>query len=218
MLLDKYRRILLFLLLMVFSSIGSFRKGYAGEFGDNVYTFFKKYVLTEKNPIFQDKNNEFYISYYASFNRGEGGDYGVGTKHFERFVHSAQLHYAQPNKLLRIHGRLSVGAYTWHGVAGEYRNLYKAYGIEVIQEVFFGTSDLYVSAGIGPSFAIGKKGALDGEDRGLTGFNFSSVIKIGHVFDCGMILELAYHHYSNGGLGRTNQGLDMIGVAVGYVF
>lgn len=181
-------------------------------------SFIKTYIFRDENPIFEKKMNEIYISYYASFNKGGGREYGVGEKHFERAVHSAQLHYAQPNRLLRVNGRLSVGFFTWHGVAGEYRKLYRAYGIEVIQEMTFGHPMLYVSAGIGPSFALGNKGSQHGEDRGLTGFNFSSVVKIGHRFDSGAILEIAYHHYSNGGLGKTNKGLDMIGMSVGYAF
>ena len=186
---------------------------------DNAFVgFMKTYIFPEKNPIFQDKKNELYISYYATFNTGEGEAYGVGRKHFERAVHSAQFHYAQPNKLLRVHGRLSVGVFTWHGVAGEYKHLYQAYGIEAIQEMIFGTPMLYLSAGIGPSFAMGKKGLVYGTSKGLTGFNFSSVVKIGHRFNCGAVIEIAYHHYSNGGVRAINQGLDMIGMSFGWVF
>jgi len=183
-----------------------------------VMSFVKTYIFPDKNPVFQNKRNELYVSYYITYNRGEGSEYGVGNKYFERAVHSAQFHYAQPDKLLRVHGRLSVGFFTWHGVKGEYRHLYKAYGIEAIQELIFGTPVLYLSAGIGPSFAMGEKGNKPGTGSGLTGFNFSSVIKIGHRFDCGAVLEVAYHHYSNGGVRIINQGLDMIGVSFGWTF
>ena len=210
---------LLFIIISLFHN----NKSFAQQSQDNstngkFSSFIKTYIFRDENPIFQKKMNEIYISYYASFNKGGGKEYGVGEKHFERAVHSAQLHYAQPNKLLRVHGRLSVGVFTWHGVTGEYRKLYRAYGIEAIQEMIFGHPMLYVSAGIGPSFALGNKGSQHGEDRGLTGFNFSSVVKIGHRFNSGAILEVAYHHYSNGGLGRTNKGLDMIGMSFGYAF
>ena len=182
--------------------------------------FIDKYVLPEKNPIFQDKNNELYVSYYATFNKGNERIDGVGGGAFSRAVHSVQIHYAQPDKFFRVHGRLSVGLFSLFGVKGVYKDLYSAYGIEVIQEMIFGHPMLYVSAGIGPSFAMGKLGKTNDAiaKDGLTGFNFSSVVKIGHRFDCGAVVELAYHHYSNGGLGERNQGVDMIGASFGYVF
>lgn len=185
----------------------------------NAFTrFIYKYVLPEKNPIFQDKTNSFDLAYYATYNSGNARIDGVGGGAFSRAVHSIAFHYAQPDKFFRVHGRLSVGGFVLFGVKGVYKDLYKAYGIEVIQELIFGTPMFYLSAGIGPSFMMGNMGRTANEHDGLTGFNFSSVVKIGHRFDCGAIIELAYHHLSNGGLGRRNQGLDMIGLSAGYVF
>ena len=180
--------------------------------------FIDKYVLPEKNPIFQDKEHEIYVSYYATFNNGNERIDGIGGGAFSRAVHSFAFHYSQPDKFFRVHGRLSLGGFALFGVKGVYKDLYSAYGIEVIQEMIFGHPMLYVSAGIGPSFMLGKMGKTTDDTDGLTGFNFSSVVKIGHRFDCGAIIELAYHHLSNGGLGKRNQGLDMIGLSVGYIF
>lgn len=180
---------------------------------------FKNIYFSRKKPIFQNKENEIYIPYYATFNKGEGKEYGVGEKHFKRAVHSYQMHYSQPDKFLGLNGRLSVGVFTWYGVSGEYKHLYKAYGIELIQEFIFGTPMFYITAGIGPSYAGGKTGRMSNNRYvGLTAFNFSSVIKIGHRFDCGAVIEFAYHHYSNGSLGLVNQGLDMMGLSFGWVF
>ena len=175
-------------------------------------------IFPDEHPIFKDKKNELYISYNVSFNKGKKSIDGEGKGLFHRKVHSFQFHYAQPNKFLRANGRISAGFFTMHGVSGAYKDLYKAYGIELIQELVFGTSMFYITAGIGPSFMLGKTGKIDGTNHGLTGFNFSSVIRIGHRFDCGAIFELEYHHYSNGGLGKINEGIDLIGASIGYVF
>jgi len=186
----------------------------------NIFTdFIYTYILPDKNPIFGDKQNGFDVAYYATFNKGNKRIDGVGGGAFSRAVHSFAFHYSQPDKFFRVHGRLSIGGFALFGVKDVYRDLYKAYGIEVIQELIFGNPMLYISAGIGPSFMLGKTGTTNTDDAdGLTGFNFSSVVKIGHRFDCGAIIEFAYHHLSNGGLGRRNQGLDMIGLSFGYVF
>lgn len=188
---------------------------------DNAFVgFIKTYILPDKNPIFQDKKHELSISYLITFNPPNIAEYDyVSPGHFKRAVHSYQMHYSQPDKFLGLNGRLSVGVFTWYGVSGEYKHLYKAYGIELIQEFIFGTPMFYITAGIGPSYAGGKTGRMSNNRYvGLTAFNFSSVIKIGHRFDCGAVIEFAYHHYSNGSLGLVNQGLDMMGLSFGWVF
>ena len=181
--------------------------------------FIDKYVLPEKNPIFQDKRNEIYLSYHISADKGESEVYNVGSGAFEKYVHSFSAHYAQPYQFFRLNNRLSFGIYTFHGVAGGYEKTFKAYGVEIIQEFIFGVPMLYITAGVGLSYALGKVGQLADEGKyGVTRFNFPVVAKIGHRFDCGAILEILYKHYSNAGLGTITGELNMIGLSIGYVF
>ena len=107
-------------------------------------------------------------------------------------------------------------------------------GFEGIQELIFGHKNLYFTIGVGVSyqFVVGTSNLKTNNNNfndtfykrkpkilwNNTPFNFVVKASIGHHFDCGLIIEVNWKHYSNGGLHDANWGLNFLGGTIGYVF
>ena len=107
-------------------------------------------------------------------------------------------------------------------------------GFEGIQELIFGHKNLYFTIGVGVSyqFVVGTSNLKTNNNNfndtfykrkpkilwNNTPFNFIVKASIGHHFDCGLIIEVNWKHYSNGGLHDANWGLNFLGGTIGYVF
>jgi hypothetical protein len=156
------------------------------------------------------------------------------------------LNYSRPNKFWDINGRFSIGIFTWlmkQNIDTIYDMdlntwaqgwLYNyTIGFEAIQEAIFGHKNLYFTLGFGVSYQIVIHSSIEIDKdyyKRMWNYykpkilwnnsNFNWVIKasIGHRFDCGLILEVNWKHYSNGNLGSYNWGLNFFGGTIGYVF
>ena len=123
--------------------------------------------------------------------------------------------------------------YTYNGsVKGSFLNY--TIGLEGIQELIFGHKNLYFTIGVGVSyqFVLGTSNLQTNNDKfnhifhyrnpkvlwNNTLFNFVIKASIGHRFDCGLIIEINWKHYSNGGLNDANWGLNFLGGTIGYAF
>lgn len=178
--------------------------------------FVKKYIITDENPAFGDKQNAITIGMYGAFRNGF-----MNFSYPKKGVYSFDIHYVQPMKLFRAHGRISMGFFVFTGAGKFYHDRYEFMGMELYPEIIFGNKFLYVTGGIGFSYIIGNYSKLP-NDRGceMSDGNLVSTISVGHRFDNGMAIELHIKHYSNADLGRVNAGnfVDSVGLQFGYAF
>ena len=178
--------------------------------------FVKKYIITDANPAFGDKQNAFLGGVYT-----RSDNEGTTYSHTNKGVYTATIHYAQPIKIFRAHARLSAGFFTIQGAGREMKDKYQMYGMEIFPEIMFGNRTLYFTGGIGPSYIFATTHKYSWDDKKgshLTPFNWSSTVGIGHRFDCGVVVEIHAKHYSNGGLGKFNSGFTSLGIVGGYTF
>ena len=149
------------------------------------------------------------------------------------------LSYSLPTRFARLNGRLSFGAIFYylqqninHDIAsGEFTGF--GSGFEVIQEIILGHKNLYFTVGLGiATFQNFKTSAkTDNEDYNdilnsstypllwnNSCANFAVKASIGHRFNCGLIIEANFKHYSNGMLSEYNWGFNYIGGTIGWTF
>ncbi|MBQ7552107.1 MAG: acyloxyacyl hydrolase [Rickettsiales bacterium] len=135
------------------------------------------------------------------------------------------------NKINNIKGKVYNTDYG-EKVEGTFIN--HTIGFEGIQELIFGHKNLYFTIGVGISyqFVLGTSNLQTNNDKfnhifhyrnpkvlwNNTLFNFVIKASIGHRFDSGLIIEVNWKHYSNGGLHDANWGLNFLGGTIGYVF
>lgn len=178
--------------------------------------FVKKYIITDENPAFGDRQNAITVGMYGAFRNGF-----MNFSYPKKGVYSFDIHYVQPTKLFRVHGRISMGFFVFAGAGQFYHDRYQYMGMELYPEIIFGTKFFYVTGGIGFSYIIGNYSKLP-SDRGseMSDGNFVSTISIGHRFDKGVTVEIHIKHYSNADLGRVKAGnfVDSFGLQFGYAF
>ena len=198
-------------------------------------SIFGGYDYGNLNAKYLTTNKVYYISLYS-------GQYieDVWRKNGE-----IAISYSLPTKFWWFNGRFSFGIFSWimqqninnrnyysEKVEGTFVN--HTIGFEGIQEIIFGHKNLYFTIGVGVSyqFVIGTSNLKTNNDNfnyifyerkpkilwNNTPFNFVVKASIGHHFDCGLILEINWKHYSNGGLHDANWGLNFLGGTIGYVF
>lgn len=143
--------------------------------------------------------------------------YDWNGDHRYRAAGSAAIHYSVPDKFMYVNGRLSIGLTSWHGLNGEYNKRFGALGVELIQELIFGSQMLYVTAGIGPAYMLPFE-HYNKHTNMASQFFFAIVTNIGHRFNNGMVVEAGIKHYSNGELRTPNRGLNLVNFTVGYTF
>lgn len=134
-----------------------------------------------------------------------------------RAAGSASIHYSVPDKFMYANGRLSIGLTSWHGLNSEYNKRFGALGVELIQELIFGSQMLYVTAGVGPAYMFPFE-HYNKHTNMASQFFFAIVANIGHRFNNGMVVEAGIKHYSNGELRTPNRGLNLVNFTIGYTF
>ena len=156
------------------------------------------------------------------------------------------ISYSLPTKFWWFNGRFSFGIFSLimrqninnrsndYGEKVEGTFINHTIGFEGIQELIFGHKNLYFTIGVGVSyqFIVGTSNLKTNNDNfnyifyerkpkilwNNTPFNFVVKASIGHRFDSGLIIEVNWKHYSNGGLHDANWGLNFLGGTIGYVF
>ena len=202
--------------------------------------FFRNYIFSERNQIFgnnkygvfftygvsakHDRVNETYQTFEDYYRNSEldNTDNIINKDGFTwsnryRAVGVASIHYAVPDLLMHINGRLSIGVFNWHGLNSEYSKRFGAIGLEFIQEFIFGSPMIYFTMGAGPAYVL----EIEGYNRHVnmaSQFFFTIVANVGHRFDNGAVIEVGWKHYSNGRLRVPNIGLDNITMTIGYTF
>ena len=198
-------------------------------------SIFGGYDYGNLNAKYLTTNKVYYISLYS-------GQYieDVWRKNGE-----IAISYGLPTKFWWFNGRFSFGIFSWimqqninnrnyygEKVKGTFIN--HTIGFEGIQELIFGHKNLYFTIGVGVSyqFVVGTSNLKTNNNNfndtfyerkpkilwNNTPFNFVVKASIGHHFDCGLIIEVNWKHYSNGGLHDANWGLNFLGGTIGYVF
>ena len=200
--------------------------------------FFRNYIFSEKNQIFGDNKYGIFFTYGVSVKHDRVNDI---HETFEDYYRNSELekdqniqdnftwsnryravgvtsiHYAVPDRLMHINGRLSLGFFNWHGLNSEYSKRFGAIGLEFIQEFIFGSPMIYFTMGVGPAYVF----EIEGYNRHVnmaSQFFFAIVANVGHRFDNGAVIEIGWKHYSNGRLRVPNIGLDNITMTIGYTF
>lgn len=215
----------------------SIHQNNANQAPNRLTTFFKEYIFGDKNQIFDNSRYGIFITYGISVRHDRVNDINETFEDYYRnselekyndnktftwedryrAVGVASIHYAVPNRLMWVNGRMSIGFFNWHGLNNEYTKRFGAIGLEFIQEFVFGTSMVYFTMGVGPAYIF----EIEGYNRHMnmaSQFFFTIVANIGHRFDNGAIIEIGWKHYSNGRLRIPNIGLDNITLTIGYTF
>ena len=106
-------------------------------------------------------------------------------------------------------------------------------GAELVEEIILGHPNLYFTFGLGVSYIFFVDGKAKTNNKYFnqeynetyskilpnnSNFNFVIKASIGHRFNNGIILELNWKHYSNGGLNGYNWGINVFGATIGYLF
>ena len=190
-------------------------------FGDNKYGIFFTYGVSVKHDRVDDIGHTF-EDYFANSELEKGMSINTTASDFNwtdryRAVGVASIHYAVPDLLMHINGRLSLGIFNWHGLNSAYNERFGAIGLEFIQEFIFGSPMIYLTMGAGPAYVL----ELPGYNRHVnmaSQFFFTIVANVGHRFDNGAVIEVGWKHYSNGRLRVPNIGLDNITMTIGYTF
>ena len=190
-------------------------------FGNNRYGIFFTYGVSAKHDRVDDIGHTF-EDYFANSELEKGMSINTTANDFNwtdryRAVGVTSIHYAVPDRLMHVNGRLSLGFFNWHGLNSEYSKRFGAIGLEFIQEFIFGSPMIYFTMGVGPAYVF----EIEGYNRHVnmaSQFFFTIVANIGHRFDNGAVVEIGWKHYSNGRLRVPNIGLDNITMTIGYTF
>ena len=175
---------------------------------------FNKQELAGYDEKIFDKNDSF-IEYDPEKKKYYKYDWNGDYRY--RAAGSAAIHYSVPDKFMYINGRLSVGLTSWHGLNSEYNKRFGALGVELIQELIFGSSMLYITAGVGPAYML-PFNHYNKHTNMASQFFFAIVANVGHRFNNGMVVEAGIKHYSNGELRTPNRGLNLVNFTIGYTF
>ena len=207
---------------------------------NSLVKFFRNYIFSEKNQIFGDNKYGIFFTYGVSVKHDRVNEihqtfedyYRINSElekdltfiqdNFNwsnryRAVGVASIHYAVPDRLMHVNGRLSLGFFNWHGLNSTYNKRFGAIGLEFIQEFIFGSPMIYFTMGVGPAYVF----EIEGYNRHVnmaSQFFFAIVANVGHRFDNGAVIEVGWKHYSNGRLRVPNIGLDNITMTIGYTF
>ena len=204
--------------------------------------FFRNYIFSEKNQIFCENKYGIFFTYGVSVKHDNADEIrqtfeayyrdtssesdnidniikkdGITWSNRYRAVGVASIHYAVPDRLMHVNGRLSLGFFNWHGLNSTYSKRFGALGLEFIQEFIFGSPMIYFTMGVGPAYVF----EIEGYNRHVnmaSQFFFTIVANVGHRFYNGSVVEIGWKHYSNGRLRVPNIGLDNITMTIGYTF
>ena len=202
--------------------------------------FIDNFWAPKENPAFGTNKHMIGITYGYDYDRL------YHNNKLRRNLHTASIQYSAPFKFFNVNARYSFGFFTLLGrdkaavnkKDGEYRQI----GIEFLPEIIIGCKNLYFTAGVGASYMLGTKrvsylsyhnptangvptqndkatgGDTDYHYNGMTYFNFVLTASVGHRFDNGMVVEIMWKHYSNGGLGSVNYDVNAFGASLRYAF
>lgn len=204
--------------------------------------FIKNFWAPDENPAFGQHKHMIGVTYGYDYDRLHHRD-TLG-----RNLNHISVQYSAPFKFFNVNGRYSFGIFTLfgkdHAALNEKNGTYKQWGIEFIPEIILGFKHFYITAGVGASYMVGTKevsylskhkassngipttiGLATGEQEnqqyhydGMTYFNFALTASIGHRFNNGLVIELLWKHYSNGGLGAVNYDVNAFGASLRYAF
>lgn len=168
----------------------------------------------DENPMFSNHENQI------------SGYFGMGSKtwYFETSLFSTFLRYSQPDKFLRLPGRLSFETGGMFGFKDKNRNIdYSQYN-----QAFFGftqdvlifyTKNTYIGVGLGGYIKTRDEFENDvTRPRVNSIFVFGVSAYLGQKITNDVNLELFYKHFSNGKLQLKNIGHNFIGLSINYNF
>ena len=197
----------------------------------SIRKFLNTYIFPEKNQVFLDKASAvgIFVGYhYDKIIDFSYKGYVYGYENCRRNLGSISVSYSRPTNFANFNGRISIGLFTLIGNdIGKYRDKgdisnfrydYRMLGVEIIQEQLFGTDKFYITLGAGISYMFFNKHKFAYPLPHNSLANFVLTASAGHRFNNGVILEIAWKHYSNGELRPPNRGINAFGLAVRYAF
>jgi len=197
-------------------------------------SFVDKWLIPEHNPAFGKDGHSIGIQYGYDFSNWLS--YNIGNEE-NKMIHLGVIQYSSANKFLGVHGRTSIGIGYLYGqdywAVNADEGKYNTPLFEVLQEAVVGNK-IYIYAGIGVSWVVRapqnyemqgiwkQKNHTDIKKNyqkgGITNLNIPLTIGVGHRFDCGVVLELAWKHYSNGHVADYNSAINTIAIGLRYTF
>lgn len=216
---NKFKNFIRKYVITTYNPIFKDRKHLLSIFGSYSYNKLYLRVLNSKTPIYQ----------YQPWHSGQ------------RDIGNINLSYSRYHNLWEINCRFSIGLNYFFikqnidrisTLENGILNIHFL-GSELVEEIILGHPHLYFTFGLGVSyiFFIDSR-AKTGDEYfnqeynetygkilpNNSNFNFVIKASIGHRFNNGLILELNWKHYSNGGLNGYNWGINVFGATIGYLF
>lgn len=160
-------------------------------------------IYLAQNPAFLGAQNAIRTEFGAS----------ISNKTFEALL-NAQIIYSQPNKILRLWGRVNieVGGFVGFGVPKSLNLAMLGISQDGILPIW---SDLAHSLYFGVGLGAYIKSKAD--SRVGSAFTFGERAFVGYAVGR-FTLEIYVKHYSNGTLSVPNKGYNFAGIALGGLF
>ncbi|MFT4967841.1 MAG: hypothetical protein ACI9CD_000856 [Candidatus Deianiraeaceae bacterium] len=194
----------------------------------SIFLLFSKIAYCE--DTFNGKINHIQIFGSTSYVVGGGNtaDDGFEYNNGKLDIGYFSLTYSQPSSLFRINARRSVELGYIYGRNRLIKNApekYSRYSQSTIggtYELLFGSSKLYLGAGLGLFFktkhnSSGNLLSVEKDNRVNSRFMFAPKLSIGTAIHS-LTVEFNARHFSNGSLSEPNIGYNFLGMSIGILF